>query len=157
MVSTEYSEAIVEVLDILHYSEDDIIEKIPKKLIEFWERNKSTTYNPNLDHSKPINEMKLKDKTKSLITMIYLNYLCDETQKKNTQLILKNNEEKYQKELREKYNPDNIFNHNQVIKEEKEIENYTETKQNMQMIEYKESFFTKIKNIVLNFFNKNKI
>ena len=40
MVSTEYSEAIVEVLDILHYSEDDIIEKIPKKLIEFWERNK---------------------------------------------------------------------------------------------------------------------
>ena len=101
--------------------------------------------------------MKLKDKTKSLITMIYLNYLCDETQKKNTQLILKNNEEKYQKELREKYNPDNIFNHNQVIKEEKKIEKYTETKQNMQMIEYKESFFTKIKNIILKFFNKNKI
>ena len=48
MVSTEYSEAIVEVLDILHYSEDDIIEKIPKKLIEFWERNKSTTYKPCL-------------------------------------------------------------------------------------------------------------
>ena len=157
MVSTEYSEAIVEVLDILHYSEDDIIEKIPKKLIEFWERNKSTTYKPNLDHSKPINEMKLKDKTKSLITMIYLNYLCDETQKKNTQLILKNNEEKYQKELREKYNPDNIFNRNQVIKEKKEIENYTETKQNIQMIEYKESFFTKIKKIILKFFNKNKI
>ena len=157
MVSTEYSEAIVEVLDILQYSEDYIIERIPKKLIEFWERNKSTTYKPNLDHSKPINEMKLKDKTKSLITMIYLNYLCDETQKKNTQLILKNNEEKYQKVLREKYNPDNIFNRNQVIKEEKKIENYTETKQNMQMIDYKESFFTKIKNIILKFFNKNKI
>ena len=157
MVSTEYSEAIVEVLDILHYSENDIIEKIPKKLIEFWERNKSTTYKPNLDHSKPINEMKLKDKTKSLITMIYLNYLCDKTQKKNTQLILKNNEEKYQKELRGKYNPDNIFNGNQVKKEEKEIENYTETKQTTQMIEYKESLFTKIKNIILKFFNKNKI
>ena len=60
MVSTEYSEAIVEVLDILQYSDDYIIERIPKKLIEFWERNKSTTYKPNLDHSKPINEMKLK-------------------------------------------------------------------------------------------------
>ena len=98
--------------------------------------------------------MKLKDKTKSLITMIYLNYLCDETQKKNTQLILKNNEEKYQKELREKYNPDNIFNHNQVIKEKKEIENYTETKQNMQMIEYKESIVRKIINKILKIFQK---
>ncbi len=154
MVSTEYSEAIVEVLDILQYSDDYIIERIPKKLIEFWERNKSITYKSNLDHSKPINEMKLKDKTKSLITMIYLNYLCDETQKKNTQLILKNNEEKYQKELREKYNPDNIFNHNQVIKEEKEIENYTETKQNMQMIEYKESIVRKIINKILKIFQK---
>ena len=33
MVSTEYSEAIVEVLDILQYSDDYIIERIPKKLI----------------------------------------------------------------------------------------------------------------------------
>ena len=155
MVSTEYSEAIVEVLDILQYSDDHIIERIPKKLIEFWKENKSTTYKPNLDHSKPINEMNLKDKTKALITMIYLNYLCDETQKENTQLILRNNEEKYQKELREKYNPDNIFKHNQRIN--KEIESDTETRQNMQMIEYKESFFTKIKNKILKFFNKNKI
>lgn len=152
MISTEYSEAIVEVLDILQYSDDYIVGKIPKKLIEFWERNKSTTYKPNLDHSKPINEMNLKDKTKSLITMIYLNYLCDETQKKNTQLILKNNEEKYQKELREKYNPDNIFNRNQGIN--KEIEGDTETKENIQMIEYKESIFRKIINKILKFFNK---
>lgn len=144
MVSVEYSEAIVEVLDILQYSDDYIIERIPKKLIEFWERNKSTTYKPNLDHSKPINEMNLKDKTKSLITMIYLNYLCDETQKKNTQLILKNNEEKYQKELREKYNPDNIFNGNQGI-----IESNIETKDNVQMIEYKESIFKKLLNKIL--------
>ena len=63
MVSIEYSEAIVEVLEILQYSDDNIIEKIPKKLIEFWQKNKSTTYKPNLDHSKSINEMDLKKKT----------------------------------------------------------------------------------------------
>ena len=151
MVSTEYSEAIVEVLDILQYSDDYIIERITKKLIEFWERNKSTTYKPNLDHSKPINEMKLKDKTKSLITMIYLNYLCDETQKKNTQLILKNNEEKYQKALREKYNPDNIFDHKQKERfvEEKEV-----ITDEMAMVEYKESIFRKIINKILKIFQK---
>ena len=52
MVSVEYSEAIVEVLEILEYSDDNIIEKIPKSLIEFWQRNKSQTYTPNLDHNK---------------------------------------------------------------------------------------------------------
>ena len=83
MVSIEYSEAIVEVLEILQYSDDNIIEKIPKKLMKFWQRNKSTTYKPNLDHSKSINEMDLKKKTKSIISMIYLNYLCDDEEKNN--------------------------------------------------------------------------
>ncbi len=99
MVSIEYSEAIVEVLEILQYSDDNIIEKIPKKLIEFWQRNKSTTYKPNLDHSKSINEMNLKKKTKSIISMIYLNYLCDNEEKNNIELILKDNEEKYQQNI----------------------------------------------------------
>lgn len=36
MVSTEYSEAISEVLDILQNSDDSIVKRIPRKLIEFW-------------------------------------------------------------------------------------------------------------------------
>ena len=109
MVSVEYSEAIVEVLEILQYSDNNIISKIPKQLIEFWQRNKSTTYKPNLDHSKSINEMNLKSKTKSIITMIYLNYLCEDVEKKKINLILKDNEKKYQEELKEKYNTDNLL------------------------------------------------
>ena len=109
MVSVEYSEAIVEVLEILQYSDNNIISKIHKQLIEFWQRNKSTTYKPNLDHSKSINEMNLKSKTKSIITMIYLNYLCEDAEKKKINLILKDNEKKYQEELKEKYNTDNLL------------------------------------------------
>ena len=109
MVSVEYSEAIVEVLEILQYSDNNIISKIPKQLIEFWQRNKSTTYKPNLDHSKSINEMNLKSKTKSIITMIYLNYLCEDAEKKKINLILTDNEKKYQEELKEKYNTDNLL------------------------------------------------
>ena len=151
MVSIEYSEAIVEVLEILQYSEDNIIEKIPKKLIEFWQRNKSTTYKPNLDHSKSINEMDLKKKTKSIISMIYLNYLCDDEEKNNIKLILKDNEEKYQQELREKYNPDNIFKkHNQ---KQAVTENVVAT--NVAIVEYREPIFKKIINIIKRFFHMN--
>lgn len=151
MVSIEYSEAIVEVLEILQYSDDNIIEKIPKKLIEFWQRNKSTTYKPNLDHSKSINEMDLKKKTKSIISMIYLNYLCDDEEKNNIKLILKDNEEKYQQELREKYNSDNIFKkHNQ---KQEVTENVVAT--NVAIVEYREPIFKKIINIIKRFFHIN--
>ncbi len=155
MVSIEYSEAIVEVLEILQYSDDNIIEKIPKKLIEFWQRNKSTTYKPNLDHSKSINEMELKKKTRSIISMVYLNYLCDDEEKNNIKLILKDNERKYQQKLREKYDPDNIFkNHNpkQEISE-KISENVVATDRDM--VEYKEPIFKKIINAIKRFFHIN--
>ena len=88
MVSTEYSEAISEVLDILQNSDDSIVKRIPRKLIEFWEKNKSSTYIPNLNHNKTINEMDLKDKTKDIITMIYIEYLCDTDEKKNIKKVL---------------------------------------------------------------------
>jgi len=142
MVSVEYSEAIVEVLDILDNSEDSIVEKIPKKLIEFWQKNKSTTYKPNLDHSKSLKDMELKSKTKSLITMIYLNYLCDASEKDKIKLILKKNEEKYRQELKEKYNTDNIFKKD--VLEDVVKENVSES--NVQIAEYKDTMFKRIIN-----------
>ena len=104
MANIEYSEAIVEVLEILEYSDDNILEKVPKKLIKFWERNKSKTYKPNLDHNKSISEMNLKDKTKSILSMIYLNYLCNDAEAKEISSIINHNEEIYQTELIKKHN-----------------------------------------------------
>lgn len=148
MVSVEYSEAIVEILDILNNSDETIYNKIPKKLIEFWQRNKSETYKPNLDHSKKLTEMNLKEKTKAIIAMIYLNYLCDEDEKKETILILKNNENAYQKEIREKYNPDNIFkNTNKDVMAEQNI-NITD------MVKYKKSIILRIIDFIKRFLKK---
>ena len=36
MVSVEYKEAITEVLDILYNSDEDLLGRVPKKLIDFW-------------------------------------------------------------------------------------------------------------------------
>lgn len=133
MVSIEYSEAIVEVLDIIKHSEKDIVNKIPTKLMEFFENNKSTTYRINLDHTKTIDEMNLKNKTRDIISIIYLNYLCDEKEKQELKMILKENEKELQEEARKKYNPDNIF------KNEKTMNNTSITK-------IKETFLGKIIN-----------
>ena len=139
MVSTEYSQAMVEILEIIEHSEDNIKNKIPKGLIEFWQANKSENYKPNLDHNKSLYEMNLKPKTKALITMIYSKYLCNETEKKNLQLKLKSNE----KELSEKYNK-NIFEK----QDKKETVNSVEFKENnnVAMVKYKEPIIKRIIN-----------
>lgn len=109
MVSTSFSEGISETLDILNYMDKTYIDKLPEKFKVFLNKNKSTTYTPKLDHSKKINEMNLKEKTKDILATIYMNYWCTPKEKIDYEKLLKENEVKYQEELLEKYNPDNMF------------------------------------------------
>lgn len=148
MINVEYTEAIVEVLDILENSDDEINKKIPEKLIEFWRRNKSKTYKPNLDHNKPLNEMNLKDKTKDIITMVYLNYLCNKNEKEITLDTIRENEENYQLMIREKYNPDDIFKNKREIKSEQQTE-----EKNLTVVQ-EEKWYKKLFNIIKGLFKR---
>lgn len=139
MVSVEFSEGITETLDILNHMDKSYTDKIPKKFKDFLEKNKSDSYIPHLDHSKKIKEMNLKEKTKDILATIYMNYWCDAEQKENYIKTLKQNEEKYQKELKEKYSPDNIFKN----KTQTMIQQEQPAQENVDLVEVKESFFTK--------------
>ena len=82
-----------------------------------------------------------------MIALFHLNYWCDsEEEKKQLNALFKNNYDKKQTELREKYNPDNIFK-----KEEPKIE--TEVQNNVAVIEYKKTIFDKFLNKIKQFFN----
>lgn len=142
MVSIEYKEAMTEVLNILENSEEEIVNKIPKKLIEFFEKNKDTTYKPQLDHTKPIQEMEIKEKTKDIITLIYLKYLCK--QNENDQILHIINEKQNQEKIIETYSRDKLFN-----KKEKQENKYQDS---ISIIKYKESFFKRILNKIKRFF-----
>lgn len=150
MVSSEFSEGISETLDILNHMENIYIEKIPEKFRDFLEKNKSADYISSLDHSKKINEMNLKEKTKDILAIIYMNYWCTPEQKENYQKVLNENELKYQEELKEKYNPDNVFKD----KKERIIQDKVEDTKSM-MVEYKESFITKIIKKIKSIFKRN--
>lgn len=139
MNSLEFSEGVTETLDILNHMDKSYTDKIPKKFKDFLEKNKSNSYIPHLDHSKKIKEMNLKEKTKDILATIYMNYWCNATQKENYIKTLKQNEEIYQKELTEKYNPDNIFKNKTKTK----IQQEQPVQENVGLVEAKESFFTK--------------
>ena len=66
MIRNEYGEAAVEVLDILDNTNKDDVDKIPFSFIKFLVDNASEDYVVNFDHSKPISELNIKEKTSSL-------------------------------------------------------------------------------------------
>ena len=144
MFNNEYGEAAVEVLDILDNTNKTDVDKIPSNFIKFLVDNASEDYKVNLDHSKLISEMNLKEKTKEILGVIYINWWCD-----------KKDKEDYTKQIKEKYNPNKIFESKNKVQE---YTNATkvDTVQNetVTMIEYKESIFKKIWNKILSFFNK---
>lgn len=146
MVTKEYSEAVVEVLDILKHTRKADVDKIPKKLIDFFESVKSATYISKINHSEKLSHQNLKPKTRALIGMLYRNYWCPSEEKEEFDKILRENYRKDQEALREKYNPDNILKN----KEETVVENT-----NLPVRIKKETLVKKIINFIKGLF-KNK-
>lgn len=146
-----YIKAYTEVNCLLEYLPKSYIDRLPKKLIELIERQSNDQYKINIDINKSLLEQNFSKKTKDLIAVIKYNYWSTEEEKRKLKEIFYENENKYQKELLKKYNPNDIFQNR-----ENEIELTEEnTKQNLKMVEYKENIFTKlfykIKNIFKNF------
>lgn len=142
----------VEILEILKYMDKIYVDKIPKKLIEFFEENKANNYNFKYDSTVELDKQNLNDNTLALLAMLNLNYWCEsEEHKKELISRYNDNEQKYQQDLREKYNPDNIFKkHNQ----ENEIEENIIQNENS-LVEYKEPLFRRIINKIKNIFHIN--
>ena len=140
MVSEGYSEAFVEVLAILDNTPFEEKQGIPQKFINFLKENASKTYKIAFDRSKQIEELNLKKETKAMLSVIYYNYLCPQDKKQEYIDLLNDNQTKLEAELREKYNPDNIFkNNNNTVATNREPD-----KEAVAMTEYKESFLPKL-------------
>lgn len=142
-VNEKSAKAYVEILEIIKYMEPECVNKIPKGLIEFFERQKDKNYEYHFDEEKDFSEQKISEETGGLLAMLALNYIANEENKEKIKEILIKNEEEYQKELREKYNPDNLFKDKQNIEE-------NEPKQ-LTIVE-KEPWYKKILNKIKRFF-----
>ena len=152
MISREFAEASAEIDEILGYMPEEYVNKVPIKLREFFKKVKVKDYISNIDPNKLLNEQDLKNKTRTLITVLYRNYWCSPEEKAELDKKLIENQKKYDEELREKYNPDNIFKKKEKDEEIKEVE---ETR----LVAYEEKTWYKraidfISNIFKKIFNK---
>lgn len=124
MITKEYAEAYAEIDEILGYLPDEYVNKIPVKLREFYKKAKDKEYVSKIDPFKTLDNQEMKHTTKVLLTIIYREYWCNEEEKAELDKILIENDQKLETEIREKYNPDNIFKKKD---NSEEIENIEET------------------------------
>ena len=146
---SEYRIAATEVACILDYFSEEFKANIPTNFLKFLNEQAIPDYNPNFDFSHGLDRLELRNKTKALLAMIYRNYICSEKEKIEYEKILKQNENTYRVELREKYNPDNIFQ-----KDKKEYNTLNNERDNVQLVKYKESKLIKFINWFKTLFNR---
>ena len=145
------SKAYAEVLLILTYMEQKYIDMIPKKLLELFNEEKDKNYQPNINPNISLAEQNLQRKTLALLAMLNLNYWCkDENEKKELLKMYSENDKKIEAEMRERYNPDNLFKKREKVEQNNDIK-----QEKTELIEYKEkNIFRKILDRIMQFLKK---
>ncbi len=141
MNEIEYSEAAVEVLDILNHTNKEDVQRIPQSFIKFLTNISSKSYKAKFNHEQPINGFNLRKQTKELLGFIYITWWCDKEEHERYKNIIHENNMKREK-IQETYNVNDIFkNKKQNVMET----NITEYK--------KENILKKFLNKILSFFS----
>lgn len=145
----KYSKALKEVYVILENSEEKIKRKIPENFKLFVSKNMDKEYIPNINFNNEAWEDTIMEETQQILAVIYRDYLV--TKEEREELLKEESEEekRIEQELREKYNPDNIF------KKHKEKEESDDTNANTSMIKIEEiKWYKKFINKILSLFKK---
>ena len=141
--------AISEVIEILNHTDKEIVEKIPQKFINFLFENADNDYKPNINFYDDDWKNSVQDDTQAILALIYRDYIVSDDERKE---LLKEEQEdklKREKELQEKYNPDNLF-------KKKTVEIQTPNNE-VQLAKVNEtSWFKKVLKKIFNFFGRKK-
>ena len=129
MVNIEHKIAYSEVLEILKYISKEEFNKVPQDMLEMFKanaiNNNEFVYNPR----KTLQEQNVSETARTIIAILFRDYWATEKIKE------------------EMYN-------NNILKKHNTQQNEAYIKNEVAMIEYKESIFTKIKNWFKHFFKK---
>ena len=142
MINNIYAKAYTEVLEIISHFSRDEISKIPAEKIEFYKANRDKDYQFKINPEMDLSEQNISKEANAIIVTLFRDYYATEEQKNRIKEILELNQLKEEKEKELKFNSDNLFKKQESIALEK-------TPLNLQLVECKETFFTKFKNFIL--------
>ena len=148
-IKNNYAKAYKEVLEIIQYFPEEEYNKIPKEKIEFYKNNMDKEHEFILNPEIDLSEQNILKETYTIIITLFQDYFASEKQKEKIKEILELNERKAEKEKNEKYNPDDLFKNRYKVEPSLQNEN-----QETGLLEYKESFFIKLKNFIMKLLHK---
>lgn len=141
----DYNKRLVEVDEILNYlSEEDLL-KIPEEIRNIIKENKDKEYFWEYDVTKPLKNQEVCRDTIAILSYLNMEYLLTEKQKEYMKNLHELNEKKSEEAKAEQYNVEDLF-------KRKKEQNQTNQEEQMALVEYKESFFTKVISKIKNFF-----
>lgn len=106
-----YDRVLIQTKEILKYFEKDLLDKIPKELIEKLNSVDSTEYQFDFDKNKRLNDPRILKETKEFISAIFMQYCCNEEEREKLNKICIENDKKKTKH----------FEAETVLKEEEKI------------------------------------
>lgn len=101
--------AFSEIIEILKHTDKQIVEKIPHNFIKFLFDNMDEEYTVEINFFNENWEDTILEDTKAILALIYRDYVVSDEERKVLLIEEKREQEKQESELREKYNPDNLF------------------------------------------------
>ncbi len=108
MKEVEYSEAATQVLDILNYTRQEDVKKIPQSFIKFLNNISNKQDTPKFNHEYTISALNLTKRTKELLGFMYITWWCNESERKKYKSIIHSNSIKTEKIT--DYNANDILN-----------------------------------------------
>lgn len=142
MVELRYRNAFKEVDEILKHTDINLVNKIPKKFIDFLRANMNNEYDFNVQEGLHLNKQNLSEEANNILALIYRDYWATEEEKEE----FRKKDEEERKLNEEKL--EHIFDRkdNEQIEEEK----------NNQLIKIEhESFIKRLFSKIKRFFCKN--
>ncbi|HOZ55436.1 MAG TPA: hypothetical protein PK993_05325 [Clostridia bacterium] len=118
MIDLKYANAYSEVLEILKYISKEQYNKIPNELIKVYEENSDKNYYFKYNPEKTLEEQKVLKITKIIIAILFRDYWATDEQKAKIIANQNNNRKKLENKKIEKYNAEEVFKKNEIIKEE---------------------------------------
>lgn len=143
-------DAYAEIDILLNYIPKEYKDEIPIELQNMFKNKKSLEYEPNININNPFNKEKLRRETLVILAILQYNFWYKTNEEKEKlKKLLGENEIKYQNELKEKYNVDNIFKNKKY-----DSENLKNTNLPVQI--RKKTLFEKIIYKIKRIFNKTE-
>lgn len=141
MINNIYARAYTEVLEIINHFSEAEISKIPVEKIEFYRTNMDKDYNFKINPEIDLEKQNISKEANAIIVTLFRDYYATEEEKIKIKEILDLNQLKEEQEKRIKFNHEDLFKKQKNIVCEEQVNN-------VKLIKYKETFFTKFKNFI---------